>query len=74
MKVKCKCLRIHHDPDNGREYQLFDRNGELSKTLKYSFHIYDLPPVKTFGFCPIDTDDVTLDFGRVVTLNLVKTS
>lgn len=61
--MKIKTLRIHYDPNtDSYEYKMFDRWGKWRKTVRYPIKIEDLPKVKYFGFCPIETCDVTLDF------------
>jgi len=60
--MKIKTLRIHADED-GEYYELFDRNGKFTKRIHWdAIYIENLPPVKHFGFCPIDSTDVTLEF------------
>ena len=60
--MKIKTLRIHADED-GEYYELFDRWGKFHKRISWdAIYIENLPPVKYFGFCPIDGTDVTLEF------------
>jgi hypothetical protein len=56
-----KCLRIHHEPESDT-YQVYDRHGKFNKVFSKPIKILNLPPVKYFGYCPLDTDDVTLEF------------
>jgi hypothetical protein len=59
--MKIKTLRIHAiEPDHA--YRLFDRHGRFEQARVRSFEILNPPKIKRFGFCPIDTIDVTLEF------------
>lgn len=61
--MKIKTLRIHYDPNlDTYSYKLFDRQGKWHKTVRHPIEIFNLPKVKRFGFCPVDTCDVTLEF------------
>lgn len=63
--MKIKTLRMHYDPeceDGDYIYDLFDREGKMVKRIDYPIQIFDLPKVKRFGFCPIESVDVTLEF------------
>lgn len=66
--MKVKTLRIHYNPDNmdNYNYTLFDREGNFEQKRANPIEILDLPPVKRFGFCPIETVDVTLEFETAI--------
>lgn len=56
-----KCLRIHHEVESDT-YQVYDRYGDFKRNYKSPIKIVNMPKVIYFGFCPIETDDVTLEF------------
>jgi len=61
--MKIKCLRIHYEENmEDCEYQIFDRYGNFLMRTDQPIKIENLPKVKYFGFCPLDTIDVTLEF------------
>ena len=57
--VKINVIRIHYE-ENETHYDLYDREGTFIKKLSYPISIFNLK-VKRFGFCHIDTVDVTLE-------------
>ena len=70
--MKIKTLRIHYDPEaDTYEYKMFDRWGKWHRTVKYPIRIENLPKVKYFGFCPIETCDVTLEFEDGISPNMI---
>jgi len=52
--------------DGDCEYQLFDRHGKFFKRIDYPICLRNLPRVKYFGFCPIESTDVTLEFATPI--------
>ena len=62
--MKIKTIRIHYE-EGATEYQLFDRDGSYRITLKYPIEIYNLK-IKRFGFCIIDTVDITLELEKEI--------
>ena len=61
--MKIKCLRIHYEEnEEDYKYQIYDRHGTFLKSTNKPIKIEDLPKVKYFGFCPLETVDVTLEF------------
>ena len=61
--MKIKCLRIHYEEsEEDYKYTIFDRSGNFIKRTKNPIKIEDLPKVKYFGFCPLESVDVTLEF------------
>ena len=68
--MKIKTIRIHYE-DGATEYQLFDRDGNYRITLEYPIQIYNLK-VKRFGFCIIDTVDVTLELENEINIKEIK--
>lgn len=71
--MKIKTLRIHFDPDKDDYiYDLFDRYGKFFKQIDYPIQIFDLPQVKRFGFCPLETVDVTLEFEESINSSQIK--
>ncbi len=66
-----KCLRIHHEPLCDT-YTVFDRYGKFKKIYKQAIRIDNPPKIVYFGFCPIDTDDVTLEFETPIRPSQIK--
>jgi hypothetical protein len=59
--MKIKTLRIQAQlPD--MQYTIFDRHGNFEQKRVKAIEILNPPKVLRFGFCPIDTVDVTLEF------------
>lgn len=69
--MKIKCLRIHYDSADN-DYTIFDRHGKFITRRVKPIRIENLPPVKYFGFCPIETVDVTLEFETPIDSKLIK--
>jgi len=62
--MKIKTFRIQVDPDNqdNNKYTLFDRNGKFKQVRSKAIEVLNPPKVLRFGFCPIGTIDITLEF------------
>jgi len=62
--MKIKTLRIQVDSANqdNNKYEIFDRHGNFRQVRAKSIEILYPPKVVRFGFCPIGTIDVTLEF------------
>jgi len=69
--MKIKCLRIHHEPD-ADTYTIFDRYGKFKVTRTRPIRIENLPKVIYFGYCPIDTEDITLEFETPIDSRIIK--
>ena len=63
-----KCLRIHHEPDNqdSNDYEVYDRYGKFHRTYHQPIKIINAGNITYFGFCPIETDDITLEFEKPI--------
>lgn len=68
--MKIKTIRIHYEGGETK-YELFDRNGVFSKLIDYPIEIFNLK-VKRFGFCNIDTVDVTLELEEPIDSSEIK--
>ncbi len=65
--MKVKTLRIQFDPEGDNyNYILYDRHGNFKQKRANPIEIFDLPKVKRFGFCPVGTVDVTLEFETAI--------
>lgn len=68
-----KSLRIHYDPyTDSYEYSLYDREGKLDKKIAYPIKIEGDTEINYFGFCPIETVDVTLLFKKGIDAKRIK--
>lgn len=69
-----KCLRIHHEPDNmdSNDYEVYDRYGKFRRKYHQPIYIKNPPKIIYFGFCPIETDDITLEFETPIDSNQIK--
>jgi len=71
--LKIRALRIHYDPEtDSYDYTLYDRYGTFIKEIDYPIQIFDLPKVRRFGFCPVGTVDVTLEFEEGIKPSQIK--
>ena len=65
--MKVRTLRIHHDReedemDGTPHFDVFDREGDFYTEATKPFELMDLPKITRFGYCPEETDDVSLTF------------
>lgn len=73
--MKVKTLRIQFDPaSEDYHYTLFDRHGTFRQERANPIEILDLPKVKRFGFCPIGTVDITLEFETAIDSKIIHRS
>ena len=68
--MKIKTVRIHYE-DGDTIYQLYDRDGNFEKSLSYPISIFNLK-VKRFGFCIIDSVDVTLELEEPIDIKEIR--
>jgi hypothetical protein len=69
--TQIKCLRIHHETEQP-EHIIYDRYGEFRKKYHQPIFIKNPPKIKYFGFCPIETDDITLEFETPIDSSQIK--
>lgn len=54
-------------------YSIYDRDGKFQGKTRKPISIYNLK-VKRFGFCPMDTVDVTLELEKPIDSSLIISS
>lgn len=66
-----KCLRIHHEQEED-SFKVWDRHGKFNRVYKSAIKIVAMPKVTYFGYCPLDSDDVTLEFETPIDSKQIK--
>jgi len=67
---KIKVIRIHYE-EGETFYDLYDREGNFRKRLSKPISIFNLR-VKRFGFCIIDSVDITLELEKPISESEIK--